>query len=945
MSSSTVRDYTPDGWASTHITMGQVWEGAPFSINNTAMNFDSGAYSSALGSYFTYFGTGFASDTRSILSAAALDTPKIQGLSNATSQLGGSNPVLVIYSNDFSTNESAANTVPDISGAFASKQLANLALQSAAFEKQNVKNGIEGSILFSPDGIGAMAKNLIYNKVSPNADWASDPNAIIAVSGKDLKGNEYTKTFIDYKKILGDAVDAVWALKDDANYKAIIDFPKNKPDVNSLNFSNDISDYMMVQAWIIKQFAPKSELATVTNLWAGPWAGAGSMLTATDAQLADFASTAAQAYNTLGWSKANPYLDFIAFDKYERDETSGIVTGAQGGAQSFTETAWNNSLKFFNEVTGKIMPADKQAIMLWQMPSSGLPSKSPSDANMLDQGWSAASSGGKDLNPGDIPHFGITESYFFGDKELADLGIADAVAKIVLPGGKTYGERLTSDSAWSPGKGLIDAATGAVDPLLSKVFAILWGGGNTSTPISYRPSQWSGISGNSGADVSSELNVKNKFGTAVLSIMDDLKAYDAASRPGDGSGSVGAGAPEIAGINGLVQTLDLNGAKSDYKISYLDQSPSSAKSAMSLYITDLVKHRNETFTTSNVERLHFDDVTTAFDLSGHAGQVHALYDALLNRAGDKGGLGYWIGQLDSGASLKSLAQTFLDSGEFKALGTQTNAEFVNMLYTHGLERAGDEGGLSYWIGQLVGGSATRADIAVAFAVSAEEIGQVISEVGSTGLDYIPFQQVEPSNIEATYDSGILKITGQSGYRTNVSFDGGLNVENNNAAINIKYITPYDQSKISAIDYSALTGSGGTQTVFQKSDQAGVGIIGSAARDYVNVQLSATGNYSLGAEDEMNLVGPYANISGVNHGNPTGAGYVSVLGSVAMTVQQHNAFSQINGMTFMDKITLYGSGDYTPNPSIETYERIPSNQTAVLVGTTDVAHGQNPVGYL
>lgn len=83
---------------------------------------------------------------------------------------------------------------------------------------------------------------------------------------------------------------------------------------------------MMVQAWIIKQFAPKSELATVTNLWAGPWAGTSSMLTATDSQISDFAKAAADAYNSLGWQKANPYIDFIAFDKYERDETSVQVT-------------------------------------------------------------------------------------------------------------------------------------------------------------------------------------------------------------------------------------------------------------------------------------------------------------------------------------------------------------------------------------------------------------------------------------------------------------------------------------------------------------------------------------------------------------------------------------------------------------------------------------------
>lgn len=737
-----IKNYVPSGWASTHISMGQVWEGAPFSVNNTVLGFDDGKYSTALDSYFTYFGTGFAKDTRSILTPAALTTDKIQGLSNATDQVGGRNPVLVIYSNDFSTNEDAANTVMDVSGVYASNQLANLALQSAAFQKQNVNNGIDGSILFSPDGIGAMAKNLIYNLVSPNRDWNEDPNAIIAVSGNDVNKKPYTKTFINYQKIVADAVDAVWALKDDASYKALIDFPVSKPDVGSLVFSNDISDYLMAQAWIIKQFAPKTALATVTNLWAGPWAGAGSMLTATDAQLEDFATSAAQAYNTLGWQKANPYFDFIAFDKYERDETSGQVTGPQGGAQSFTEKAWNNSLKFFNKLTEKIMPAEKQAIMLWQIPASGLPSKSAADANYLDQGWDAANSGGKDLFPLDYPHFGVTQSYFFGDKELADLGIADKVANIAIgTTGTTYGQRLTAPGAdWSPATGLINTATGDVDPLLSKVFAILWGGGNTSTPVSYRGSQWSGVSGNTGSDNNTELNVKNKFGTAVLSIMKDLEAYDQSSRNvngDDAGGLVGSSIPPtLKGINGVVQALDLDGPKSDYAVSYSDVAVNPLNSAVPFTVADLVANRNELFNTINVERLHFDDVSTALDLGGRAGQLHGLYDALLNRPGDKVGLGFWLSQLDSGKSLSEVAQAFLDSPEYKAAASKSNSDFVDKLYAQGLERPADAVGKAYWLDLLNSQEkVTRADVAVSFASSAEQMTQIIPEVGTNGLDY------------------------------------------------------------------------------------------------------------------------------------------------------------------------------------------------------------------
>jgi hypothetical protein len=733
-----VKAYVPDGWASTHITMGQVWEGAPFSINNTLSSFDAGAYSKAMGSYFTYFGSGFAIDTRNLLTPDKLTTPKIQGLSDATQQMGGNNPVLVIYSNDFSTAETAANTVMDVSGPYASNQLANLALQSAAFEKQNAKNGVHGSILFSPDAIGAMAKNLIYNRVSPNSDW-TDPNAIIAVSGKDINGNVFTKTAIDYKTILSNAVDMLWALKDNPTYKAILDFPAAKPDVSTLSYSKDITDYMMVQAWIIKQFAPKSELATVTNLWAGPWAGASSMLTATDSQISDFAKAAADAYNSLGWQKANPYFDFIAFDKYERDETSGQVTKNQFGAQAFTEKAWDNSISFFNKVTEQVMPADKQAIMLWQIPASGLPSKSAADAAMLDQGWDASNSGGQGLNKDDLPHFGITESYFFGDKELAQYGLAQKVADITFTDtlGQTvkYGDRITAQgSGWSPETGLIDTATGEVDSSLSKVFAILWGGGNTSTPVSYRGSQWSGVSGNTGVDNSTDLNVKNKYGTAVLSIMNDLKAYDVTSR--SGLQSAGSTGPIIEGIPGLTQTLDLTGNKAEYDIRLDESAPalSSSNPVESLRIIDLILGRNEAFKTSNVERLHFDDVSTALDLGGAAGKLNGLYDAILNRAGDKAGFGYWLAQIDGGANLTNVAKTFLSSPEASGLATKTNLDFVKLLYSQGLEREPDTVGSAFWVKQLNSGALSRADVAAAFASSDEQMHQVVSEVG-TGIDF------------------------------------------------------------------------------------------------------------------------------------------------------------------------------------------------------------------
>jgi hypothetical protein len=58
----------------------------------------------------------------------------------------------------------------------------------------------------------------------------------------------------------------------------------------------------------------------------------------------------------------------------------------------------------------------------------------------------------------------------------------------------------------------------------------------------------------------------------------------------------------------------------------------------------------------------------------------------------------------------------------------TDAEFIASLYQNTLGRAGDVGGVAYWIDQLEAGSA-RANVAAEFAVAAVNPAEV-SVVGS-----------------------------------------------------------------------------------------------------------------------------------------------------------------------------------------------------------------------
>jgi hypothetical protein len=523
--------HTPKDWAPGTISMGQVWDGGVWgtAIQKTLSTFQGGAYTDALDSFFTY-NYGDSSFTRTaLLMPQSLQTGKIPQLAAAAQAAGMTTPTLVLYSNDFSTSEAPVSN-QDIRGVIHEdphthqpvfdysipiNQFANLGLQAGAF--QHFAKG--GSILFNPDAIGGMTKNFVANKISINDIADADPAAIYVTDGT-FAGKSVERTKIDYSEILNKAVDLLWTHRND--YKDVVDFPDERPDPGKLSngiapiaFAGDITDYLAAQAWMIKQFAPKMTLSTIFNLWAGNDPVASTIKGATY-DLAAAVDRTAAALTTLGWDKAVPYMDFITFDKYERDETSRLVLS--GKAYDFPRVAWERALEFYDALTTKVMPEDKQAIMLWQIPAAGLPSNDPSDAAMLAQG---GSDGGFST-----PHFGLTESFFFGDPELAKSGIAKSIFDLPTnePRGKTYGEVLTSDPAWAPAKGMIDPATGDYDPVLDKVFAILWGGGETSTPISYRGTQWKSIDDPTVQPVDA-FNVKNTDGTVALDILKHFAAF------------------------------------------------------------------------------------------------------------------------------------------------------------------------------------------------------------------------------------------------------------------------------------------------------------------------------------------------------------------------------------------------------------------------------------
>jgi Ca2+-binding RTX toxin-like protein len=95
-----------------------------------------------------------------------------------------------------------------------------------------------------------------------------------------------------------------------------------------------------------------------------------------------------------------------------------------------------------------------------------------------------------------------------------------------------------------------------------------------------------------------------------------------------------------------------------------------------------------------------------------AAQINALADvyiAYFNRAPDALGLDYWASRLADGVSLADIAKSFSVQPESVAAfpATQSSSEFVTKVYNNVLGRAPDTGGLDYWVGELQNGHVSR----------------------------------------------------------------------------------------------------------------------------------------------------------------------------------------------------------------------------------------------
>lgn len=100
--------------------------------------------------------------------------------------------------------------------------------------------------------------------------------------------------------------------------------------------------------------------------------------------------------------------------------------------------------------------------------------------------------------------------------------------------------------------------------------------------------------------------------------------------------------------------------------------------------------------------------------------VAALYEALLGRTGDRGGVDHWVSQLAVGVPRRAVAMDFYQSLESRSVR-------VRALYAHLLGREPDDNGLTYWVFRLADGQDVA--LAVDLAGSDEYLTRAIQRFG------------------------------------------------------------------------------------------------------------------------------------------------------------------------------------------------------------------------
>ncbi|WP_150468326.1 hypothetical protein [Francisella sp. SYW-9] len=471
------------GWPN-YIAMGAVTNANPTSISQLEnRNVDA---------IFKYAGDGGNGDPGKIV--FPVYTQNTIKLANELSKANNHEvrPVMVVYTGQMSGG--TAYTDFDSVDVLA-KHFINLMLVAQVLEG---KNGLDtdttGSIIMNPDLLGNIQQNRLYN---PTTKEIGDMKEIYVneslreaywfihtphnwtfhlQNGSVLTIHNETPYQVvrdAYNgKFKSKGIYSPWDIKqafEDESESILQNAPTNLQNANLPKFENNFNGWVQATNWTIKKMAPDVTFGWQENVWnvnSANWVHKYSNYEQIKSEITD---PTLNLWDDIGVYSGEYKPDFLVFDKYEMD----ALPAAAGIGYLWNQRDWKNYLMYVQQMSQGL---DGVPVMLWQMPGGHL--------QITDSKYSGYS------------HGSTAPDFFFGDDRLKPnlSNVEEYIQNIVLPSsayqcGDSCGavQYLNKYNANWHTNHLSLAAH-------SNVFAILWGGGQTTSvgtfPLAGGGSDW-----------------------------------------------------------------------------------------------------------------------------------------------------------------------------------------------------------------------------------------------------------------------------------------------------------------------------------------------------------------------------------------------------------------------------------------------------------------------
>lgn len=452
------------GWP-TYLAMGAVTDSGPITTASLKLR--------PIDAVFKYGGfTGMGDSGQIVYPIFDMQTAEqAQLLSNYYQQNGFANivkPVMVIYT-AFMSN--GAN-MGDFDYGNLTMHFINLLMEAQKLQSyKSVQNPYPASIILNPDLLGLIQQQNLTADINLMIQGYSLQKAIktavcFVTSTLTTEFGENLNYEQLYRAIRARTTDnwsamSIWDGFKMTYFDRCNANPTVPANINVPAFTNDLPGWVQANNWSIRQFAPNVTFGWQENLWATGTANwVHQNYTSTTLQTQISAPTIAGIKATSAYS-GNHSPDFLVFDKYEMD----AIPSASGPGYLYNARDWTNVLahvKNVSEGLGNI------PIMLWQIPGGHLQQTTDIDLRMN--------------------HASTEPDFFFGNINNPLLNLKSYIANLTLTS-SIYGTNniLTylSMNALGNGNNYTWISSHLQLAASSHVFAILWGGGGTTSVGSF----------------------------------------------------------------------------------------------------------------------------------------------------------------------------------------------------------------------------------------------------------------------------------------------------------------------------------------------------------------------------------------------------------------------------------------------------------------------------